>query len=95
MPPRPKKTTPLPPLKVRQEPPTLDEAIIAARCLADDEDQIAEIAGTARRCSPDDVDELRHDYHRIDDRDWSWVVRRALVVLERQGRPVLVVPGEE
>ncbi len=58
-------------------------------------DQIAEIAGTARRCSPDDVDELRHDYHRIDDRDWSWVVRRALVVLERQGRPVLVVPGEE
>ena len=44
MPPRPKKTTPLPPLKVRQEPPTLDEAIIAARCLADDEDQIAEIA---------------------------------------------------
>lgn len=58
-------------------------------------DQIAEIAGTARRCSPEDVDELRHDYHRIDDRDWSWVVRRALVVLERQGRPVLVVPGEE
>lgn len=58
-------------------------------------DQIAEIAGTARRCSPDDVDELRHDYHRIDDRDWSWVVRRALVVLERQGRLVLVVPGEE
>ena len=58
-------------------------------------DKIAEIAGTARRCSPDDVDELRHDYHRIDDRDWSWVVRRALVVLERQGRPVLVVPGEE
>lgn len=58
-------------------------------------DQIAEIAGTASRCSPDDVDELRHDYHRIDDRDWSWVVRRALVVLERQGRPVLVVPGEE
>lgn len=58
-------------------------------------DQIAEIAGTARRCSPDDVDDLRHDYHRIDDRDWSWVVRRALVVLERQGRPVLVVPGEE
>ena len=58
-------------------------------------DQIAEIAGTARRCSPEDVDELRHDYHRIDDRDWSWVVRRALVVLEHQGRPVLVVPGEE
>lgn len=58
-------------------------------------DQIAEIAGTARRCSPEDVDELRHDYHRIDDRDWSWVVRRALVVLERQGRPVIVVPGEE
>lgn len=44
MPPRPKKTTPLPPLKVRQEPPTLDEAIIAARCLADDDEQIAEIA---------------------------------------------------
>lgn len=58
-------------------------------------DQIAEIAGTARRCSPEDVDELRHDYHRIDDRDWSWVVRRSLIVLERQGRPVLVVPGEE
>lgn len=44
VPPRPKKTTPLPPLKVRQEPPTLDEAIVAARCLADDDDQIAEIA---------------------------------------------------
>lgn len=44
MPARPKKSQPLPPLKVRQEPPTLDEAIVAARCLADDEDQIAEIA---------------------------------------------------
>ncbi|MHB2166315.1 hypothetical protein [Alsobacter sp. R-9] len=39
-----KKNQPLPPLKVRQEPPTLEEAIIAARCLADDDEQIAEIA---------------------------------------------------
>jgi hypothetical protein len=57
--------------------------------------QIGEIAGTAGRVSPDDLDEIRHDYHRVGDREWAWVVRRALVVLERHGRPVLVVPGEE
>lgn len=43
--PRPKKTA-LPPLKVRREPPTLEEAVVAAQGLADDvESQIAIAAG--------------------------------------------------
>jgi hypothetical protein len=41
---KPKKSRPLGPVKVRHEPPTLDEAIAAARDIADDVESQAEIA---------------------------------------------------
>lgn len=43
---KPRKTGPLPPIKVRREPPTIDEAVAAAQGLADDvESQVAIAAG--------------------------------------------------
>jgi hypothetical protein len=42
--PKPKSTRVLPPIRVRQEPPTVDEAIVAAQTLTPDLEQQVEIA---------------------------------------------------
>ncbi len=45
----------LPPIRVRREPPTLDEAVAAAQDLADDLDQQVEITAGLMGLPPDDV----------------------------------------
>jgi hypothetical protein len=49
------KSKPLPPIRVRWEPPTIDEAVVAAQGLTDDLQQQAEIAAGLMGVSEDDV----------------------------------------
>jgi hypothetical protein len=50
-----KLSGPLPPVRVRSEPPSIIEAIIAARGLTEDIDQLIEIAAALMDISPDEV----------------------------------------
>ncbi|MFE1603224.1 hypothetical protein [Methylobacterium sp. ID0610] len=51
----PDKTRPLPPIRVRREPPTVAEAVAAAQDLADDLEQQVEIAAGLIGLPPDEV----------------------------------------
>jgi hypothetical protein len=53
--PRPAASRPLPPIRVRREPPTLEEAVFAAQGLTDAPDQQVEIAAGLMGVPPTDV----------------------------------------
>ena len=53
--PKPKKDHPLPPIKVRQEPPTVEEAVFAAQALTTDLEQQVEVAAGLMGLSADAV----------------------------------------
>ena len=58
------KAGPLPPIRVRNEPPTIEEALFAAEGLTDDEAQQLEIAATLMAVSPEEVAPLLHRRRR-------------------------------
>lgn len=49
------RAKPLPPIRVRREPPTIEEAVAAARDLTADPAQQAEIAAGLMGVSPEDI----------------------------------------
>ncbi len=53
--PKGKTKGPLPPIKVRQEPPTIEEAVFAAQALTPDREQQVEIAAGLMSLSLDEV----------------------------------------
>ena len=49
------RRAPLGPVRVRRDPPTLDEAVLAAQCLADEVEHQVEIAAGLMGVAPDEV----------------------------------------
>jgi hypothetical protein len=86
-----RKTQPLPPIRVRHEPPTLAEAIVAAQSLTGDVDQQVAIAAGLMGIPEEEVRPavMQAPRPRWDQGPGSRVVsgaqRRPVVVVERRG----------
>ena len=96
------KKAPLPPIRVRHEPPTLDEAIVAAQSPTNDVDQQVAIAAGLMGIPEDEVrpavlqaPRSRWDQGTTVRTRAGGPQRRPVVVVERRsGRPDRLRPGD-